>query len=113
MGERGGKARVVSSREVMGTYEHSAEELALLEKYGHLFQPRKDFPMETHYATNYETVVSDPVRSHTASLMQSWIDDGRPDDRIDDLVKSLVLNAYASGRKDALVDASGAVEALR
>lgn len=56
--------------------------------------------MATETYTNYKAVVSDSVRSHTASLMQEWIDDGRPDGRIDNLVKSLVLNAYTSGAEE-------------
>jgi len=63
--------------------------------------------------TQYEARVSDPVRSHTASLMQEWIDDGRDDDRINDIVKSAVLNAYVSGRTDALEEAGEALRGIR
>lgn len=63
--------------------------------------------------TNYEDRVSDQVRSHTASLMQDWIDDGRPDDRIDNLVKSLVLNAYVSGRENGLEFAENVLREAR
>lgn len=45
--------------------------------------------------TNYEAIVPKTLRSHVASLMQEWTNDGRSDNRIDNLAKSLVLAAYA------------------
>lgn len=49
--------------------------------------------------TNYEAVVPANVREHTEALMARWRDDGRPDDEIEHLVKSAVLNAYAEARR--------------
>lgn len=63
--------------------------------------------------TQYEDRVPDGIRTHTASLMQEWTDDGRDDERINRLVKSLVLNAYASGREEVLTVADNLADRLR
>ncbi len=39
--------------------------------------------------------------------MYSWRAGGRDDERIEDIVRSLVLNAYVQGAKDMLIRASG------
>lgn len=50
--------------------------------------------------TQYEDRVPQGVRFYVESMMNVWTDEGRRDDKIENLVRSLVLHAYASGRDD-------------
>lgn len=60
--------------------------------------------------TQYEDRVPQGVRFHVESMMNVWMDEGRRDDKIENLVKSLVLHAYASGRNDGFDVAKEAIE---
>jgi hypothetical protein len=50
--------------------------------------------------TNYEVSLPPDVQEQTELLMASWRDEGRDDDRIEQIVHSVVLRAYAAGQRD-------------
>lgn len=63
-----------------------------------------------HPYTAYEATVPATVQRHTEDLMRRWRTEGRNDDEIENIVRAVVLNAYATGVEEERYEQDSALD---